>query len=58
MQTIQEVMAERSGHLRVKHQAGWSWGLSRTVVPLFPYGRVVAWRLGLGKIELVWGSVL
>ncbi|XAO35666.1 hypothetical protein SEA_FIRECASTLE_59 [Microbacterium phage FireCastle] len=41
----------------VRHVKGWSLGLSRQVAPIFPAGRAVAWRLGLGKVELVWGRV-
>ncbi|QJD50036.1 hypothetical protein SEA_RASOVI_62 [Microbacterium phage Rasovi] len=38
-------------------KAGWSFGLSRHVAPIFPAGHAVAWRLGLGPVELVWGRV-
>ncbi|QLF82745.1 hypothetical protein SEA_CICADA_61 [Microbacterium phage Cicada] len=42
----------------VRHvKAGWTFGLSRHVAPIFPAGQAIAWRLGLGPVELVWGRV-
>lgn len=37
---------------------GFSVGLSRRVVPIFPAGRVVAWKVGLGVFQLTWGKVV
>ncbi|WZB38607.1 hypothetical protein SEA_JERA_59 [Microbacterium phage Jera] len=63
-----EASTSRGGHPRAglagrsrvsvsQVKAGWSFGLSRHVAPIFPAGRAVAWRLGLGPVELVWGRV-
>ncbi|WKW85454.1 hypothetical protein SEA_MILANI_58 [Microbacterium phage Milani] len=62
-----EASTSRGGHPRsglaagsrvsVRHVRGFRFGLSRSVAPIFPAGRVVAWTLGLGKVELVWGRV-
>ncbi|AYQ99515.1 hypothetical protein PBI_GOODMAN_60 [Microbacterium phage Goodman] len=50
-------LAEPS-RVSVRHvKSGWAFGLSRHVAPIFPAGQAIAWRLGLGPVELVWGRV-